>query len=424
MTERKLSYFDIAQICDSGQCFRMSRIEAGKYCVIASGKYLEVEQRGEICRFYCEEEEFEDFWEDFFDLDTDYGAYIAQANPNDKYLNKAITYGSGIRILRQDLWEMIVSFLISQQNNITRIRRCIANICEKYGEEKKNFRGEIYNTFPAPEAFAGLSEDALKECNLGYRSKYVVRTAKSIVNGEVNLAEIERMSYKEAKEELLKLFGIGEKVADCICLFALHHLQAFPVDTHIRQALDAHYKKGFPRRRYKGFEGVMQQYIFYWELKKGVVQSDDKERFYRMLKVRLQGLLDGVPYPLANLANAAALLYQELADINWAGFYLMQDGVLVLGPFQGKPACVKIAVGKGVCGTAVKENAVMLVKDVHKFPGHIACDSASRSEIVVPVYKDGQIIGVLDIDSPVPARFDEKDQEGLEQFAGLLERYI
>lgn len=106
----------------------------------------------------------------------------------------------------------------------------------------------------------------MKACNLGYRSKYVVRAAKGVVSGEIDLLAIEEMKYKEAKEELLKIFGVGVKVADCICLFGLHHLEAFPVDTHINQALEKNYKRGFPRRRYKGFEGVMQQYIFYYEL--------------------------------------------------------------------------------------------------------------------------------------------------------------
>ena len=113
---------------------------------------------------------------------------------------------------------------------------------------------------------ACLPEDALKECNLGYRSKYVVRTAKSVADGEIDLDEIRHMSYGQAKEELMKLYGVGEKVADCICLFSLHHFEAFPVDTHIRQALDGYYPEGFPMDRYKGCEGVMQQYIFYYEL--------------------------------------------------------------------------------------------------------------------------------------------------------------
>lgn len=267
MVKRRIDNFSIAQICDSGECFRMTPVNEDTYSVIASGRYLEVEQHGDECIFSCNEVEYEDFWKEYFDLGVDYRTYIEKINPKDTYLVRAAKYGSGIRILRQDLWEMIVSFLISQQNNIVRIRRCIQNICERYGEQKVNFRGDTYYTFPEPEALAGLAEDALKECNLGYRSKYVVRTARSIVAGEVDLAAIEKMTYKKAKEELLKLFGVGEKVADCICLFGLHHLQAFPIDTHIRQALDAHYKRGFPRRRYQGYEGVIQQYIFYWELR-------------------------------------------------------------------------------------------------------------------------------------------------------------
>ena len=234
-----------------------------------SEKYLEIEQHGGEYLFYCSEEEYEDFWKTYFDLDEDYEFYISKINPNDTYLKEAARFGRGIRILRQDLWEMIVSFLISQQNNIVRIRRCIHNICECYGESKVNFQGETYYTFPKPEKLAFLPEDGLKECNLGYRSKYVVRTARSIAGGETDLEMIRRMSYKKAKAELLRLFGVGEKVADCICLFGLHHLRAFPIDTHIMQALDAHYKRGFPKRRYQGYEGVMQQYIFYWELKRG-----------------------------------------------------------------------------------------------------------------------------------------------------------
>ncbi len=147
----------------------------------------------------------------------------------------------------------------------------------------------------------------------------------------------------------------------------------------------------------------------------------EKRSLYRLLRTQLQGLTDGVPYMFANLANASALLYQALTDINWAGFYLMQGGKLVLGPFQGKPACVEIQVGSGVCGTAVERDEIMLVENVHEFPGHIACDSASNSEIVIPIHRDAEIIGVLDIDSPVLARFDEEDRCGLNEFVRALE---
>ena len=145
---------------------------------------------------------------------------------------------------------------------------------------------------------------------------------------------------------------------------------------------------------------------------------------YESLIRQLSALTDGIHYNIANLANASALLWQNLEAINWAGFYIMEDGGLVLGPFQGKPACIRIPVGKGVCGTAVAENATQLVADVHKFPGHIACDGASNSEIVIPIRKDGVVWGVLDIDSPIFDRFSEEDRSGLESFVAVLEKML
>lgn len=142
---------------------------------------------------------------------------------------------------------------------------------------------------------------------------------------------------------------------------------------------------------------------------------------YGFVCQQLEGLTQGVPHKIANLANAAALLWKELPEINWAGFYILEEKTLVLGPFQGKPACIEIPVGKGVCGTAAAQDTTQLVEDVHAFPGHIACDSASRSEIVIPIRREGKVWGVLDIDSPHLARFTREDQEGLEMFAGVLE---
>lgn len=142
---------------------------------------------------------------------------------------------------------------------------------------------------------------------------------------------------------------------------------------------------------------------------------------YTRLNEQLAALVHGVPHRIANLSNAAALLYNTLPDLNWAGFYLMENGLLVLGPFQGKPACIEIQVGRGVCGTAAAEDRTQLVYDVHQFPGHIACDSASNSEIVVPIHGDDRIVGVLDIDSPRVGRFTEEDRVGLEAFVRVLE---
>lgn len=150
----------------------------------------------------------------------------------------------------------------------------------------------------------------------------------------------------------------------------------------------------------------------------------EKAALYPLLNSQLAALVEGIPHPIANLANASALLWMALEQINWAGFYLMEEGRLVLGPFQGKPACIEIPVGKGVCGTAVAQNAVQLVPDVHTFPGHIACDSASNSEVVIPLRKNGAIIGVLDIDSPIKNRFEQADADGLAQFCAILEQNL
>ena len=145
---------------------------------------------------------------------------------------------------------------------------------------------------------------------------------------------------------------------------------------------------------------------------------------YPLVKSQLQALVAGVPYPIANLANASALLNQALADINWVGFYLREGDKLVLGPFQGKTACIEIPFGRGVCGTAASRDETQLVMDVHDFPGHIACDSASNSEIVIPLHKNGAVAAVLDIDSPTRCRFTEADREGLESLGPILESIL
>ncbi|HHX11292.1 MAG TPA: GAF domain-containing protein [Clostridiales bacterium] len=148
---------------------------------------------------------------------------------------------------------------------------------------------------------------------------------------------------------------------------------------------------------------------------------EDKDKCYELLCSQLEALLDNETNLIANLSNTSALLNQGLKDINWVGFYLLDNGVLHLGPFQGKVACMHIPVGKGVCGSSVAKDQTILVEDVHQFPGHIACDSASNSEIVIPIHKDNKIIGVLDIDSPIIGRFDTTDQRALEKMVTILE---
>lgn len=263
--------FSLAQICNSGQCFRMinhSDSKSDRYHLVAFGKYLAMEQKGNSISFHCTQEEYDMLWKDYFDLETDYAGIIADIDANDTYLLSAAEYGKGIRILRQDLWEMLISFLISQNNNIWRIRDSIRILCSQYGEKKIAADGTIYFCFPAPEALAGLALENLKACGLGYRNKYVSEAAKSVCRGEIDLPGLRMMDYEGARRELLKLYGVGTKVADCVCLFALHQTDAFPRDTHINKVIAAQYPNGFPFGRYGKNSGILQQYIFYYDLNK------------------------------------------------------------------------------------------------------------------------------------------------------------
>lgn len=272
--KRQIPYMDLGQIAASGQCFRMEEKADGWYVLIAGERYLKLRQEeksagGSWFTFLCSEEEFQVVWKPYFDLERDYGRLRERIDTADLYLTQAAELGWGIRILKQDLWEMIVTFIISQQNNIPRIRRCIRLLCGRYGEEKISAWGENYHAFPTPAALAGASIEGLSACNLGYRAKYIHQTARRIAEGDFSLQALAPMSYEEAKQELMKLYGVGIKVAECVCLFALQHVDAFPVDTHIRQILQAHYPQGFPFLRYQGIAGILQQFMFYYELHGG-----------------------------------------------------------------------------------------------------------------------------------------------------------
>ena len=268
-------HFSVQQICESGQCFRLELLKEWeeadgkvhrKYGLPAFGRYLEIGQCGQTVDLSCTQEEFEAVWKGYFDLEEDYGKMIASIDPEYTYLCRAAAFGSGIRILRQDLWEMIISFIISQQNHIGRIRKCIRLLCERYGAQCEKENGEIYYAFPTPESLAEARDEELYACNLGYRSRYVRETAASVCSGEVDLAAVAAMDYEDALKELQKLSGVGIKVANCVCLFALHSTKAFPVDTHINKVLREQYPEGFPFERYAGNAGSLQQYIFYYDL--------------------------------------------------------------------------------------------------------------------------------------------------------------
>lgn len=265
MIRKTIRNFDLGQISRSGQCFRMENLSGNTWRLIAFGRYLEVQQQGEQVEFSCSEEEFENIWRNYFDLDTDYEKVKQSIDPEDGYLLKAARLGGGIRILRQELWEMIVTFIISQRNNIPRIKKCVETICREFGEEKRDFRDRTYHVFPTPQALAKAGEERLRECGLGYRAPYIAKTAWLVCTKDVDLCSLEKLEYGKAREELLRLNGVGGKVADCISLFGLHHMEAFPIDTHIQQML-TRYPDGFPFEKYRGFAGVLQQYAFYYEL--------------------------------------------------------------------------------------------------------------------------------------------------------------
>lgn len=276
--------FSIPQICESGQCFRLDAVSEDTYELLAGSRYLKIKIRENPAEaagreenahthaygktiLYCTQEEYETFWKEYFDLSVSYSDYIDQIDRDDDYLTGAAAFGSGIRILRQDTWEMIITFILSQQNNIPRIKGLIRTLGERYGERRETPDGRIYYTFPRAEKLSQATEEELRELKLGYRSKYICQTAKMIAGGEIDLDALKEMEYTEARTELMRLSGIGGKVADCICLFALHQMDAFPVDTHIKKVLERHYPDGFPFERYRGCAGVMQQYIFYYDLK-------------------------------------------------------------------------------------------------------------------------------------------------------------
>lgn len=259
--------FSISKICKSGQCFRMNEMEDGRtVSLIAHGRYMEVTQDENTICFDCSQEEYDSIWKNYFDMETDYAEIMSCIDTKDHYLVSAVEYGKGIRILNQDLWEMIISFIVSQQNNIKRIRKCIGLLCERYGEKKVAANGIEYYDFPTPRALAGAAIEDLYACNLGYRSRYIHETANSILRGDIDLDQLYQMDYDAAKAELLKLCGIGVKVADCICLFALHKTDAFPKDTHINKVLATQYQEGFPFEKYVNYSGILQQYIFYYDL--------------------------------------------------------------------------------------------------------------------------------------------------------------
>ena len=263
----KTSEFDIRKIAESGQVFRLQETAPDVWRILAFGRSLVINESGPSeYQFECTETEFHDIWYDYFDMGSDYSIWREAVPSEDVFLKKAVEFGKGIRILRQDPWEMLITFIISQRKNIPAIRHCVEALCIEFGEE---INDSGLRAFPSAEVLAGLNEQDFCNCSLGYRLPYIRGAAKVVASGQLNLKTIASLNpYElpdsELMESLLAVPGVGPKVARCVMLFGFHRLEAFPIDVWIERVIREHYSGNFPVELYAGFAGVIQQYIFYY----------------------------------------------------------------------------------------------------------------------------------------------------------------
>ena len=271
---KNIENLSLKQIADSGQSFRWKEQSDGSFIVTAMNETIHlIEKNSDLIINGINEDSFKHKWYHYFDLDRNYKKVIKTLKGRDQYLDEAIKYGKGIRILNQDLWEIIITFIISSNNNIPRIKNSIEMLSQKYGTFIKTINGEDYYSFPKASILSQAKIEDLRACGLGYRDKYILKTSQMVAEGEIDLKHLKAMSTNEAKKELKKLVGVGNKVADCILLFACEHPSAFPVDTWVKKVLaeyyDFHEKKQekvvvFVKNHFGEFAGIAQQYLFYY----------------------------------------------------------------------------------------------------------------------------------------------------------------
>ena len=273
--------FDMEKIAGSGQCFRWEKAEPDTYRIIAGRSCLYMKALGEDrYALGCSRKAFEGFWQDYFDLRENYGRIRAMIDPQkDPFLFAASEAEKGIRILRQDPWEMLITFIISQNRNIPAIRRSVELLAQCCGEKMTDKMGRTYYAFPDPEAVASLTEAELKACRLGYRCRYVKAAAEAVLGGGVNLPSLAGADEERTLEALTGILGVGVKVASCVSLFGLHHTDAFPVDVWMKRILKERYPEGYPYERYSPYNGIFQQYMFaYYRQRAGEKERLPKER--------------------------------------------------------------------------------------------------------------------------------------------------
>lgn len=272
-TINNLKNFELDHIFECGQCFRWKKQDDGSYIGIIKQGVIKIEKNND-CAQICAEllGDEESICKEYFDLETDYSKIQTILCENDENMKKAVEYGQGIRILNQDMWEMLISFIISAANNIPRISKTIENLSKKYGQ-KVEFDGEIFYLFPSPEELSKASIEDLRKLNLGFRDKYVYAATQKVVSGEIDLNNIMKMSLREAKKELMKIPGVGAKVADCILLFSMKKKEAFPVDTWIKKVMNELYLDStnitkineYATQKFGMYAGIAQQYLFYYK---------------------------------------------------------------------------------------------------------------------------------------------------------------
>lgn len=254
--------FNLNQIADSGQCFRWKKTSMEDYRIIHRNHVVTISQLAKDAVIMdCSEEEYKEVWESYFDLKEDYEKVLLSIDPKDEYLTAAGNAAQGIRILRQDPWEAMASFIISQRNNIPRIKATIERISEKFGNPIP-YRGRVVYTFPLPEVIANADKQELEATGAYYRAEYLIEAARN----QKNLMDAIAVNDPQVAFNILTSYkGIGSKVANCICLYGMHYTGAFPRDTWISKIEQKHYSGAFPHWKYPGTAGIMQQYMFYYE---------------------------------------------------------------------------------------------------------------------------------------------------------------
>ena len=263
--------FDLTQTFDCGQCFRWEKAD-DTYLGIAYGLPLKISQTDDTVTLYAtSREEWDKVWSSYFDMDRNYGE-IKETLSSDPIMKEAISFGEGIRILRQEPFECLISFIISASNNIPRIKKIIDSLCTNFGE-KVTYLGTDFYTFPTPEKLASLTLEELGVIKAGFRDKYILNTAKAVMNGQIDLECLKSASFEYAKTELLKLSGVGNKVAECVLLFSLEKYGSFPVDVWIKRIMEHCYFdseqdkeviSAFAEEKFGELCGFAQQYLFYW----------------------------------------------------------------------------------------------------------------------------------------------------------------